>query len=313
MSDNLTINASALKTIGNSTQIINQEAANGSVSSIANTGSNAMACTLDISREAMLRFQNNAANAEAETNEGIREKRKLLTREDVYISSKVNRHVTPDPVWQRGLLEIMKADEPETYTEYKELSLKEARESIEKIEENGLTRYEYTGKGEDLLMQSVAVLNDWFYRRCIKNGMLYNPLTGQGGGVYQKLNEIYPDMEFEVYSNKYSERTSAMHRYEYNILLSVDMVNRLAAVENLKELSKEDDDLMSRIDKAASDMRSIAGKYKESRKNLRLGVMLLDDGSTLYHAKYNGCENPDGITAGSKEELLEMMRKDTEE
>ncbi|MBO5030263.1 MAG: hypothetical protein J6D08_00005, partial [Lachnospiraceae bacterium] len=126
MSDNLTINASALKTIGNSTQIINQEAANGSVSSIANTGSNAMACTLDISREAMLRFQNNAANAEAETNEGIREKRKLLTREDVYISSKVNRHVTPDPVWQRGLLEIMKADEPETYTEYKELSLKEA-------------------------------------------------------------------------------------------------------------------------------------------------------------------------------------------
>ena len=313
MSDNLTINASTLKTIGISTQIINQEAASGSASSIANTGSNAMACTLDISREAMLRFQNNAANAEAETNEGIREKRKLLTGRDIYISSKVDEHVTKDPVWQRPITEIMKADEPETYTEFIELFQKGARESTEKIEENGLTRYEYTGKGEDLLLQADAVFNDWYYRRCFKNGMLYNPLTGQGGGVYQKLNEIYPDMEFEVYSNKYSERTSAMHRYEYNILLSVDMVNRLAAVENLKELSKEDDDLMSRIDKAASDMRSIAGEYKESRKNLRLGVMLLDDGSTLYHAKYNGCENPDGITAGSKEELLEMMRKDTEE
>lgn len=310
MTDKLTINASTLKTIDNSTRIFNQEAKNEGGENVTDIGSNTIACTLNISREAMLRFQNNTANAEAAADEEIREKRKLLTHKDIYISSEINEYVMRDPVWQREITEIMKADEPETYTEYKELFQKGASEAVEKIEENGLTRYELTGKGEDLLQQADAVLNDWFYRKCYKNGMLCNPLTGQGGGVFQKLNEIYPDMEFEVYSNEYSGKDSALHRYEFNVLLSVDMVNRLASVESLKDLSKDDDDLMSRIDKSVNDMRTIANECKESHKNLRLGVKLLDDGSTLYHAKYKGCENPDGITAGSMEELLEMMKKE---
>ena len=132
MSGELTINASAVKMFDSSMQIHDKKDGNSAVLNDTKENGNPVACTLNISKEAMLKFRNRTAEGETESREEVRRKRKLLTLEDIYISDTINKHVLDDPCWQEDHTKMMRLDEPETYAEYKELCDKAAQVAIQK-------------------------------------------------------------------------------------------------------------------------------------------------------------------------------------
>lgn len=274
-------------------------------------------CTLDISKEAMLKFQNQENDEDWEARKELRQKRKLLTSNDVYRSGRVNSYAADCFNRLGGFREVMRLDEPETYAACEELFHK-AKEAVKIEQGGGLVDYgdfEDSEEAQEYLNQEFRLQQDWFYRRCWKNGELYNPIMGQGP-VFRELADTYKGVRFDVYSNHYSGSDSSLKIQDYNVLLSADMLKLLLTADTMEDMTKEEaaerkNELQKRIDQAVNGMKEVAKQYERSEGtlgHLRYGVKLWDDGTATYHASFVNsqcCEG--GIVASSAEELLEML------
>lgn len=295
MSDNLNINAIDLNAF------LKPVIWNGSapVSDAANTGGGSSAYNVSISKEAMLKYENF---------------RKGFVSDHNSPSSPTDAAVANDPCWKNHI-EMMRIDEPETYARYMELRYKGNSVAVE----GGMYVVRPTEESWLYSAEADTVLRDWFNRRCFNaNGNLCNPNAGKSS-VYQKLEDTYMGVKFDVYSDHYSgSDASRLSRYSFNVLMSVDMVNKLAKADNPASMSKEDADsvreISEKIKKSVIGMRAVAGKCEgDYLKRLRFGVKLWDDGSVTYHADYNWNEDStwnaegEGVTANSAEELMDIL------
>lgn len=190
--------------------------------------------------------------------------------------------------------EWMRIDEPETYAK-----MMSAREDAEAQDEAALLHI------------------DWFNRRCMgPDGWWRNPVTGQRA-VMSTLEERYSDavhdVTFDIYDESFSENDNSLWRFwtKFNVSLPIEVVRELEAIENFKELSKEEQDALQekyeKIDKAVNEMKQVEKDYEGDYVALIFGVRFDADYNVTYHAHYSGCDNDRGIKADSAEELLKLL------
>jgi hypothetical protein len=307
MSSGINVNAISLKCIDNQSKIavnytkdlkpevlgsVKENEKNGSIDTI-----------LNISKEARLKLESKESVSNPTKKSGVTSARELFEEQEY------RQKLSDSDNWMDNLEEVMRLDEPETYAKYQEL-LKKAS--------NVRCR---TDEGAAEQNQAIMMAFDWFYRRCFKepyvaDGNPINPVTGKTS-VISALENMYSDenhdTSFNCYNPDYSDKNSMPWRYntKFNVLLTVNMLNELETVDELKGVeNKEDDDrykLLEKIDRSVNEMKAAELGYEGNFEYLRFGVKLCDDGSVTYHANYKGCEEEDGIVADSVEELMKKL------
>lgn len=249
---------------------------------------------LNISKQGRLRLQNQPRPEGALKKAGETGQREAYEAEALARREQDRRApITPDR------LDLMQMDEPDTYIRCIESRIK-AHEY-----ERGSKEYEQHMSAYYNLSQ------DWFDRRC-QNARV-NPVAKKCdtiSSLQSTYSDAVHDTTFDVYaSKKYANLWK--HDTKFSVLMSTDMLNELAAVKNIGVVSGTKNDsanqYLKRIDDAVRQMKEAEKNYEGTHKALRFGVILEDSGSVTFHAKYSGCEDENGISANSAEELLEKL------
>lgn len=81
---------------------------------------------------------------------------------------------------------------------------------------------------------------------------------------------------------------------KFTVLLPVDMLNGLATLGNIQEMSEEKySDIhnnVEKIDEAVKKMKEAERNYEGNLEELQFGVKLWKNGDVTYHANYKGCK-----------------------
>ena len=300
MSKSINISASFLKCTESKAQGIlsYKKETNTKVAGIENaeTGEDTSRDTiLNISREARLKSANHADTQKSVKKSGITSAREVWENDAVELkqNARGNRgNVGPDPA------EIMRIEAPKMYAEMKVLE--------QKCSQYGGPDSE---KGKEYFYKAVMYSFEFIHMRAEKN----KNLLKQQYGVLDTLDAIYSDTQhdtsFNFYSEGYTDSASSLWRFKskFNVLLSVEMIDELITQSDEKKSENKKQDILSGIHNAVTDIKEVEKKYEGDLEYLRFGVKLWNDGKVTYHANYKGCENAEGITANSADELLEML------
>lgn len=300
MSKSINISASFLKCTESKAQGIlsYKKETNTKVAGIENaeTGEDTSRDTiLNISREARLKSANHADTQKSVKKSGITSAREVWENDAVELkqNARGNRgNVGPD------MDEIMRIEAPKMYAEMKVLE--------QKCSQYGGPDSE---KGKEYFYKAVMYSFEFIHMRAEKN----KNLLKQQYGVLDTLDAIYSDTQhdtsFNFYSEGYTDSASSLWRFKskFNVLLSVEMIDELITQSDEKKSENKKQDILSGIHNAVTDIKEVEKKYEGDLEYLRFGVKLWNDGKVTYHANYKGCENAEGITANSADELLEML------
>ena len=300
MSKSINISASFLKCTESKAQgvLSYKKETNTKVAGIENaeTGEDTSRDTiLNISREARLKSANHADTQKSVKKSGITSAREVWENDAVELkqNARGNRgNVGPD------MDEIMRIEAPKMYAEMKVLE--------QKCSQYGGPDSE---KGKEYFYKAVMYSFEFIHMRAEKN----KNLLKQQYGVLDTLDAIYSDTQhdtsFNFYSEGYTDSASSLWRFKskFNVLLSVEMIDELITQSDEKKSENKKQDILSRIHNAVTDIKEVEKKYEGDLEYLRFGVKLWNDGKVTYHANYKGCENAEGITANSADELLEML------
>ena len=301
MSKSINISASFLKCTESKAQgvLSYKKETNTKVAGIENaeTGEDTSRDTiLNISREARLKSANHADTQKSVKKSGITSAREVWENDAVELkqNARGNRgNVGPD------MDEIMRIEAPKMYAEMKMLEQKSFQLGGFDSEEGR----EYFYKA----LRCMFKFDEIYYAEKNKN------LLKQQYGVLDTLDAIYSDTQhdtsFNFYSEGYTDSASSLWRFKskFNVLLSVEMIDELITQSDEKKSENKKQDILSGIHNAVTDIKEVEKKYEGDLEYLRFGVKLWNDGKVTYHANYKGCENAEGITANSADELLEML------
>lgn len=160
---------------------------------------------------------------------------------------------------------------------------------------------------------ALKMRDDWFEANCFDSDGQYVDPFSRHRGIWMSLEARYTDAESGVagvnfYNSNLSDSEQSVRanmwrfRTKYNLSLSTDQFNILAngSYEQKSKLLDLMDDAMNQIKKAGNE-------YRGDKEALCLCAKMHDNGTVTYHARYKGCENADGISAGSVKELFEML------
>lgn len=303
MSNNININANFLKVTDSKTQgIISYKKENNVKVAGTESGNKsektAKDTILNISQESRLKSAYYAESKKNIKKSGITSAREAWENDAVELKqdARGNRgNVGPD------YEEIMRIESPEMYAKYQEF--------FQKAVEYGFN----SEKGEDFLRKSSSVVCDFMILRASKN----HNLQKRQYATLDALDAIYSDETHDTSFNYYSEgildEKSSLWRFKskFNVLLTVDMLETLATSGKDKEAQEKRESLFGKIHSAVTKMKEAEKNYEGDLTYLRFGVKLWDDGNVTYHANYKGCEEKEGITANSAEELLEKLMSKT--
>ena len=249
---------------------------------------------LNLSKEGKLKYQN-------QEKAGVKKKAGITSARELYENMSDELVDSWRGFREGGVInfnEIIRLDEPETYAKLLEADARE----------NGETESE--GWSE--------IYNEWYFRRCFdEDGNWRNPVAGQCA-VLDTFDQLYSDEQHDTKFNYYSEDgvNSKTNMWELNskftVLLPVDMLNDLATLGNIQEMSEEKySDIrnnVEKIDEAVKKMKEAERNYEGNLEELQFGVKLWKNGDVTYHANYKGCkEGKNGIIASSAEELLQKL------
>lgn len=176
--------------------------------------------------------------------------------------------------------------------------------------------YEYEQGSEEYLKYmdpAMKMLDDWFNANCFDSDGQYIDPFSRHRGIWMSLESRYTDAASGVagvnfYNSNLSDSEQSVRanmwrfRTKYNLSLSTDQFNILAngSYEQKSKLLDLMDDAMNQIKKAGNE-------YRGDKEALCLCAKMHDNGTVTYHARYKGCENADGISAGSVKELFAML------
>ena len=176
--------------------------------------------------------------------------------------------------------------------------------------------YEYEQGSEEYLKYmdpAMKMLDDWFNANCYDSDGQYVDPFSRHRGIWMSLESRYTDAASGVagvnfYNSNLSDSEQSVRanmwrfRTKYNLSLSTNQFNILAngSYEQKSKLLDLMDDAMNQIKKAGNE-------YRGDKEALCLCAKMHDNGTVTYHARYKGCENADGISAGSVKELFEML------
>lgn len=194
--------------------------------------------------------------------------------------------------------ETFRLDEPETYAEYLNIELA------------GLI-------SDEPVYANTHIFSNWFNRRCMIPGYFKNPVTGAFSAISAMesyLSDDKHDTTISVYDEYNKDTSNSIWRYEsskFNVAISQGMLKILKELPDYESQTQEEKQksrqTVNRIKSAVDEIKEVEKEYEGDFRFLRFGVKLLDDGRITYHANYTGCDNPDGITADSTDELLKQL------
>ena len=242
---------------------------------------------LNLSKEGKLKYQNQEKVTDKKTS-GITSARELYENLSDELIDSWRGFRTGKVI---NFMEVIRLDEPETYTKLLEADARE----------NGETEYD--------------IYNEWYFRRCFdKDGNWRNPVAGQGA-VLDTLDQLYSDDQHDTRFNYYSDNSETNMwglNSKFTVLLPVDMLNDLATLENIQKMPEEKySDIhnnVEKIDEAVKKMKEAEKNYEGNLEDLQFGVKLWNNGDVTYHANYKGCKGGKiGIMANSAEELLQKL------
>ncbi len=299
MSNNINISANLLKVTNNKTQgivsykkdnnvkVAGIESRNDSEKSVKDT-------ILNISQESKLKSTYHAENRRNVKKSGVTSGREAWENDAAelkHLARGYRGNVGRD--WD----EIMRLEAPEWYAKMEALDAK----AVE------LGRNTEAG---DAIMRKVACMQmDFLSFRASRN----NNYPKRQYATLDALDALYSDETHDTSFNFYSEgmldEKSSLWRFKskFNVLLSVNMLETLATSGKDKETQEKRESLYGKIHSAVTKMKEAEKNYEGDLTYLRFGVKLWDNGNVTYHANYKGCEEKEGITANSAEELLEKV------
>lgn len=206
--------------------------------------------------------------------------------------------------------ELFRLDDPESYSRFIELE-KKKMEALT-FTSNGLTDYAVANSWDDLPkeaqeyeLEADKIFGEWFNRRCRNSNT--NPAQSVIDEI-EYLENRYSDKIHLVSFNLYGGNNSINENIwrfnsKYSVLLSKNIFNILGQKDDTAKA------FLSFLDSSVNEMKNIDYQYEGRLNWLRFGIKLYDDWSITYHANYEECENQDGISANSPEELLAMLKK----
>ncbi len=258
---------------------------------------------LNISKEAKQKYAAHAVSAKSVKKVGVASTRELFENKAAKLKRSARGRcgsLGPD------LQEMIRLDDPEAYEKQKEFMIQSSRADYEHMPE----------KAKEYALKAVDVRMEWYYRRCYDKDFW----SLAGFTALDALDSLYSDevhdTSFNFYGKNASDPNASLWRYDskFNVLLTVDMLKDMASLaamdEKARETAKTREDYqagMEKVDRAISEMKKAELDYEGDLEYLRFGVKLWEDGNVTYHANYKGCENEDGIMAGSAQELLEKL------
>lgn len=212
------------------------------------------------------------------------------------------------------LIETLRIDEPETYEKYEKIA-----------GYSGELLNKYLGGDESVkeelqkaTSERVAMMWDWYERRCMSTGWFQNPVEKEFGSIIaleKSLSDSEHDTSINTYGGNELDDRESMWRFDskFNILLSKQMLD---VVKGLAEFGKKSDEekkqiasFVDRMEKAVGELRDIEKQYDGNLTYLRFGVKFDEKGDVTYHANYKGCEDKEGIQANTAEDLLNLLKE----
>lgn len=301
MSNNININANFLKMTDNKTQgIVSYKKENDTkVAGIDNSNTSEKSTNdtiLNISNESRLKSAYHTENKKNVKKAGITSAREVWENDAAelkHIARGYRGNVGQD------LSEIMRVEAPDLYA---------------KMEAYDLKSVEYgrnTEKGERMLVEAACIRMDFLHMRALQNTNLQKRQYATLDALDAIYSDATHDTSFNFYSEGITDDRSSLWRFKskFNVLLTVDMLETLATPGEDKEAQEKRESLFGKIHSAVTNMKEAEKNYEGDLTYLRFGVKLWDDGNVTYHANYKGCEDKEGITANSAEELLEKLMK----
>lgn len=254
------------------------------------TGFDSKAVDVDISKEGLLK------------SEKVFKKKGELSRRE---SWEDNNHARDYVNLEKDWLELMRLDNPDAYKKMQDIN--------HEILMKERTDPDFEGSKEyyDLNSEAAGAFFDWV-ESCKVNGRWQNPLLYHHA-VRNTLETLYSDGNHDLrinfgkndIENEGIRGSIWFYNAKFNVLLDPSVFNLLASPTD--EANRNNIAVI--LDSAVRNMKDAEKNYEGDKQYLKFGVMIDEHHKVTYHANYDGCENKEGISANSADELLKMLEE----